>query len=120
MKKLVFILVLFVFLVNCSFTQEDPINYEFGSTNYPGIQQGEMFLYVISTTTVIVPVPVTDKSGYTLFFFESRNDVSALSKNFNEIRFKSKRLGETAYTISGKVLSDHRPVFISLNEYYSK
>ena len=60
---------------------------------HPELQVGEMFL-----------TNVTKSFGY-------------INPNYNLIGYKSKRKGNVAFTIFGKIINDTYPVFIKISEF---
>ncbi len=75
---------------------------------HPELKPGEIWLTNISTTQYY-------KDG----LFWSCADC-ALGINFNQIVYKSKRLGNVAYSIYGNEVKYMRPVFVSRKEYNNR
>ena len=109
--------VVFTFLILFSVSAnaqdvKDSINYKSGSKNYPGIQPGEVFYTIISDHSYYNIE--TEKFVLTL----SKDTITILRKNFEQIRWKTKRLGNglKAYDPQGNVLKGFRPVFVQESE----
>ncbi len=90
----------------------DVTSYRVGSETYPGVEAGEVFLCVISTKFFAVPVVFRD--GTTSYDF-TYGDM-ATDQNFEEIGWKTKRLGKVAYNKKGEKMDDWRPVFVQKKE----
>lgn len=75
--------------------------------SHPECRMDEMFLENISSEYIF-------KKGSDITAYPSPN---ALNINFNQIGWKTKRLGKTALDRDGNVLKGMRPVFIKIKEY---
>jgi hypothetical protein len=119
MKKSIFIFAILLFLATQVLVSQtdNSINYEPGSSNYPGIKPGEVFLTVISTEYYMnygCDDPHIISS--TIYTFDGP-DGRAYEVNFSRINWCSKRAGTTAYGSSGEVYSTLRPIFVSQEEW---
>lgn len=86
-------------------------NYHPGSTTYPGIEIDEIFLENISATHI------TEDDGS---MSAKIRDSEAFEKNFKEIPYKTKRAGDQAYSPTGELLTNFRPIFIKKTESKKK
>jgi hypothetical protein len=73
--------------------------------NHPELKKGEVFVTNISS-----------EYHFDLKTKEFVPDENALMLNFNQIGWKTKRMGEVAYDVSGHKISGMRPVFRKENE----
>jgi len=83
--------------------------YSFGSKTYPGIKPGEVYICDISTKYC------WELNQKTETFWENLNK-NATEKNFNEIGWKTKRLGGNSYSNDGKIIEGKRPIFAKEEE----
>mgnify|MGYP000870214851 CR=1 FL=1 len=83
-------------------------NFMPGSRKYPGVKSNEVFLKNISTELIV------EEDGS---LTTSIRDLHALEKNFADISYATKRLGEEAYTENAFILKNHKPVFIQQREW---
>lgn len=89
----------------------EKINYHPGSTTYPGIETDEIFLENISITHI------TENDGS---MSAKIRDPEAFEKNLNEIFYKTKRVGDKAFSVTGELLTNYRPIFIKKTEIKNK
>ena len=76
------------------------------TAQHPEQKTGEVFL-------MDIPRFIYREEGATSFTVDS---VRALSINFNDIPFKTKRLGKKSYDKNGNVVKDYIPVFVQEQE----
>ncbi len=90
------------------------------NNEHPERKKGERFLANILTDYLCTYIPEAVSSGRTPGidkYCKLIGKGKATKRNFNKLGFKSKRMGEVAYTKEGIVLASGVPVFISEAEF---